>query len=134
MLYVRFLSSLSPPLDTFATLSKVYRPSQTPHPAVSSIELLCFAQPGMSTTLQHSRRLSPVWGRPPYTHTPTRSMHGKGGFNRLKTVEALHLPSPLRDEAGGDPPAALPPPVGHGNPTGPPERLVQALHPPDAPG
>lgn len=39
MLYVRFLSSLSPPLDTFATLSKVYRPSQTPHPAVSSKEL-----------------------------------------------------------------------------------------------
>ena len=39
---------------------------------------------------------------------------GRGGFNRLKTVEALHLPSPLRDEAGGDPPAALPPPVGHG--------------------
>lgn len=36
MLYVRFLSSLSPPLDTFATLSKVYRPSQTPHPAMSS--------------------------------------------------------------------------------------------------
>lgn len=36
MLYVRFLSSLSPPLDTFATVSKVYRPSQTPHPAMSS--------------------------------------------------------------------------------------------------
>lgn len=36
MLYVRFLSSLSPPLDTFATVSKVYRPSQTPRPAMSS--------------------------------------------------------------------------------------------------
>lgn len=30
----------------------------------------------------------------------------QGRFNRMKHVEALHLPPPLGDEGGGDPPAA----------------------------
>lgn len=62
MLYVRFLSSLSPPLDTFATLSKVYRPSQTPHPAVSSKELGLSSDGRGGRRTDRARWLAPVWG------------------------------------------------------------------------
>lgn len=86
MLYVRFLSSLSPPLDTFATLSKVYRPSQTPHPAMSSKD-----KGRCQKGAQHRRPRGPLHLLPPY-HRPTlltefRVTSQKEGFNRMKLIE-----------------------------------------------
>ena len=86
MLYVRFLSSLSPPLDTFATLSKVYRPSQTPHPAMSSKD-----KGRCRGGAPHRRPRGPLRVLPPY-HRPTlltefRVTSSERGFNRMKLIE-----------------------------------------------
>ena len=91
MLCVRFLSSLSPPWDTFATLSKVYRPSQTPHPAVSSKERRRTAsrsppprRGGNATTAPPGSRRRIGGRRPP----PPR----RGEKGRLLSLEACWMP------------------------------------------
>lgn len=106
MLCVRFLSSLSPPWDTFATLSKVYRPSQTPHPAVSSKERRRTAsrsppprRGGNATTAPPGSRRRIGGRRPP---PPRRGE--KAGFYRLKHVGCpafAPAPAPSSREAQG---------------------------------
>lgn len=102
MLYVRFLSSLSPPLDTFATLSKVYRPSQTPHPAVSSKELSRpYGRPGSPPA---PSRTSPLACAD--LGSPLPAPRGEKGLSSHEACWGPLLTRPLR--AGGWRTAAVP--------------------------
>lgn len=103
MLYVRFLSSLSPPLDTFATLSKVYRPSQTPHPAMSSKDM------GRRGRVPHNRiprgflHVLPPYRRPTLLTEFRVAPPFRRSFNRMKLIETPQPPSCTHWEARASP-------------------------------
>lgn len=107
MLYVRFLSSLSPPLDTFATLSKVYRPSQTPHPAMSSKDM------GRRGRVPHNRiprgflHVLPPYRRPTLLTEFRVAPPFRRSFNRMKLIETPQPPSCAPHwEARSEPPTS----------------------------